>query len=135
MVKIEPAAVRRMGLERRWAAPRYAVTPTSSTRRATLAIVVTSVRTVEKSNLQVSKGLAPRAVRPDYEKQTSGSDQTKGDRNLWTHSKRDRVSSLIILDNHELLDSELRIRESSGDKIAFIELCKSLGIKFGFELF
>ena len=64
MVRIEPAAVRRMGSERRWAAPRYAVTPTFSTRRATAAMVVTSTRTLEKSNLQVSTGVLPRALIP-----------------------------------------------------------------------
>lgn len=77
-VRIDPAAVRRMGSERRWAAPRYAVTPTFSTIRATVAMVVTSTRTFEKSNVQVSTGVPPRVLMPSCEKQTPGSDRTKG---------------------------------------------------------
>lgn len=50
IVTMEAAAVNSEGSERRWAAPKYAPTPTFSTRRAAAAKVGTSVKTLEKSN-------------------------------------------------------------------------------------
>lgn len=52
MVTIEAASVSATGSEMKWAAPRYAPTPTFSTSRATGAIADTDVRTEEKSNEQ-----------------------------------------------------------------------------------
>lgn len=91
-VRIEPAAVRRTGPVRRWTAPRYAVTPTFSTRRATPAMVVMSVRTLEKSNEQVVTGVPPRALMPAWEKETSESDQTEVTRQEFANALQARLS-------------------------------------------
>ena len=45
------------------------------------------------------------------------------------------MGSFITLDDHKLLNGELRAREASGGKIAFLELGKSSGVKVGLELF
>ena len=65
MVKMDAAAVRMTGSCTRCAAPRYAPTPTFSTRRATGAMVATSVSTLVKSNLQVERGFSPNEVMID----------------------------------------------------------------------
>ncbi len=59
-VTMEAAAVRTRGSPTRWAAPRYAPTPTFSTTWATVTMVVTSVSTLEKSNVQVDNGVSPK---------------------------------------------------------------------------
>ena len=91
-VRIEPAAVRRTGPVRRWTAPRYAVTPTFSTRRATPAMVVMSVGTLEKSNEQVVTGVPPRALMPAWDKETPESGQTEVTRQEFVNALQARLS-------------------------------------------
>ena len=64
-VTMDAAAVRTVLSATSCAAPRYAPTPTSSTRRATGNMVGTSVSTLVKSNLQVERGVTPNEVRND----------------------------------------------------------------------
>ena len=45
------------------------------------------------------------------------------------------MGSFIALDTQKLLNGELGVRESSGDKVAFLKLCKRFSIKLGLELF
>lgn len=59
MVTIEAASVRTTGSEMKCAAPRYAPTPTFSTRRATGAMALTEVRTEEKSKLHPEMAESP----------------------------------------------------------------------------
>jgi len=57
---------------------------------------------------------------------------TKGSDTL---SKGNGMCSFIILDDHELFNGDLGVRESGIEKIAFLEFGKSLGIKVSLELF
>lgn len=63
MVTMEAAAVRTFGSWMRCAAPRYAPTPTFSTTRAIAAMVETSTRALEKSNVQPEGAFSPNEVR------------------------------------------------------------------------
>jgi len=74
---------------------------------------------------------------PSYNKRASRSDQTEQvvGQVAWTYSERNRMGSFIGLDRYELFDSELGVRESGGEKVAFFELGESLRVKLGLELF
>lgn len=63
---MEPAASKRTGSVMRVAPPRYAETPTFSTTRAVAAMVATSVRALEKLNLQLVMGVSPNDFKAAY---------------------------------------------------------------------
>lgn len=63
---MEAAASKRTGSVMRVAPPRYAETPTFSTTRAVAAMVATSVRALEKLNLQLVMGVSPNDFKAVY---------------------------------------------------------------------
>jgi hypothetical protein len=51
------------------------------------------------------------------------------------HLKNCRVSRLVILNGHKLLDGKHGVRESSGNEILSGELLEGLGVELRFQLF
>lgn len=127
---IDAAAVRTCGSVMRCAAPRYAETPTFSTIRAVLAMVVTSVKTSLKSNVQPVMGSAPRAWISSCINVSMG----EGNYGVVTYLENRVVRRLVALDRLELLDGERRIDEAGFKKVLLDEGTQRLRVELGLEL-
>jgi hypothetical protein len=108
MVTMEAAAERTRGSPMRWAAPRYAPTPTFSMTWATVSMVWTSVRTLEKSKVQLDIGVSPKAM------MISSMAETWTDSSIW----------MTVISSMTTSDDELKPALTKSDGWNFPSACE-----------
>jgi hypothetical protein len=95
-------------------------------------MVVTSVKTEEKSNLQSVMGCPPLALMADYEDNDIKFMPDKGD--CFAYLQSNRMSRFVTPNLRELLNGNLRRLEPSCLEIGVLKFLQSLHIEVAFKL-
>ena len=133
-VTMDAASVRTFMSWMMCAAPRYAPTPTFSMSRAADKNVVTSVRTLVKSNEQVVSGVSANDVMISCTKVSEASKEGWANEIVDTNLERGNMGRFVTLDGGYLLDGRLRGSKASIGVIRCLELRQSLLVEICLEL-